>query len=200
MSGTPRTLSEMRATCTKAARGAGCPWGLAEEAGLAVRLLAAHGLPGGETLADLLQTPRCCACGGVADAPACGLAEMAGLLDDMPTMETSRENVAAPLLLVAACLQDTQTGRSWRVAWEDGAISCGPEGIEATGMPAPRIAREITISRAEPPANATPSDWRSRVVADESWATLEDLAARTYVPETEASRAAGAGPGSGDAD
>ena len=48
------SLSEIDATCKKAARGAGLSWGYAEEAGKAVRWLAAHQLPSTELLAAYL--------------------------------------------------------------------------------------------------------------------------------------------------
>ena len=44
------SLGELEALCRKAARGAGFDWGPAEEAGRAVRRLAAFGLPGAELL------------------------------------------------------------------------------------------------------------------------------------------------------
>ena len=48
------SLNEIEATCKRAARGAGLPWGLAEEAGKAARWLTARGLPGAEELAEVL--------------------------------------------------------------------------------------------------------------------------------------------------
>ena len=48
------SLAEIDAMGRKAARGAGLPWGLAEEAGRAARHLAAWGLPGPEALAALV--------------------------------------------------------------------------------------------------------------------------------------------------
>ena len=40
------SLGETAALATKAARGAGMPWGLADETGVAVSWLHAHGIPG----------------------------------------------------------------------------------------------------------------------------------------------------------
>ena len=40
------SLNEIEAIGKRAARGAGLPWGLAEEAGKAARWLTARGLPG----------------------------------------------------------------------------------------------------------------------------------------------------------
>jgi hypothetical protein len=51
------SLTEAEALATKAARGAGHPWGLAEEAGMAARWLHDHGHNGLALLADLLTDP-----------------------------------------------------------------------------------------------------------------------------------------------
>lgn len=56
------SLAEIDAQCRKAARGLGCPWGMAEEAGKAARQLAAHGLPGPEALATMLGARTACCC------------------------------------------------------------------------------------------------------------------------------------------
>jgi len=73
-----RSLAEIDATGRKAARGCGCPWGLAEEAGKSARWLASHGYPGAEALADLLNArDQCCTKGG---AP-CALLRAAALAD-----------------------------------------------------------------------------------------------------------------------
>jgi hypothetical protein len=71
-----RTLSEIRATATKAARGAGHDWGMAEEAGVATRVLESHDLPGVHVLARLLS--------GAGGAAQCGLRAMAALSDRLP--------------------------------------------------------------------------------------------------------------------
>ena len=52
--GTVYSLSELEAHAKKAVRGAGFAWGYAEEAAKAVRLLAAHQLPGAVVLATYL--------------------------------------------------------------------------------------------------------------------------------------------------
>ena len=49
------SLNEIEAMAKKAARGAGLPWGLADDAGRAVRWLCARGLGAAEALAELLE-------------------------------------------------------------------------------------------------------------------------------------------------
>ncbi|MDX8355833.1 DUF3726 domain-containing protein [Cognatiyoonia sp. IB215182] len=201
MSATVRTLSEIQATCGKAARGAGCPWGMAEEAGLAVRQLEANGLRGAAALATLLTNPRACQCDGSSGAPACGLAALVELSDAPPSAASHFGPVAAPLLLVAPCLMMACDGSGWRVEWPGGAISCSSAGVVQTGKPAPCIAETITVTRIDPAQHAGVSpDWRGRAVSDVAWKSLEALASHTYVPETDASRAKGAGPDTMDTD
>lgn len=48
------SLNEVQVTAKKAARGAGYPWGIAEEAGQAARWLCSHGLDGCAALAGVL--------------------------------------------------------------------------------------------------------------------------------------------------
>lgn len=185
-----RTLSEITTTCTKAVRGAGCPWGMAEEAGLAARLLSAHGLPGAEAVADLLATPRSCPCSNAEGAPACGLAEMVALLDAPPTTDLSLDDTAAPLLLLGFALAE---GGYWDLRWPGGAARCGPAGVSLCGeLPGP-IAR-VDLARSIEAEDMRPADWRSRPVKEGAWGALEDLAAQLLVPETTQSRASGAGP------
>ena len=49
------SLNEIEVMCKRAARGAGLPWGLAEEAAAASRFLTEVALPGADMLARLLE-------------------------------------------------------------------------------------------------------------------------------------------------
>ena len=196
-----RTLSEIAAVALKAARGAGCPWGFAEEAGHAVRRLESHSLPGVETLANLLHAPRACPCSGRSDAAACGIVELACLSDSVWQLNESgysrTDPVAGPLLLASPLLsQASITGRAYRLDADSFSLICSASGALQVGnsMSPPDIAG-IDISLVEPPAKAEPADWRSRSVPLESWQRLEAFAAKTLVPESDVSRARGAGPG-----
>ncbi|MEM8693621.1 MAG: DUF3726 domain-containing protein [Pseudomonadota bacterium] len=192
-----RTLSEIQATCTKAARGAGCPWGLAEEAGLAARVLEAHGLPGISTVADLFKTPRSCACDGKAPGRSCGLAKMAAVSDAPPQDVTVLGPVAGPLLLIAPGLMDDT--HVWHVDWLSGSVQTTTDGVAIKGAPPPTVAERLTIARTGLTRTAKPV-WQSRNVDAIAWTKLEALAARTYVPDTDASRLSGAGPADTDKD
>ena len=192
-----RTLSEIRATCAKAARGAGCDWGMAEEAGLAARILESHDLPGVRVLARLLSEGAGCASCRAAGS-ACGLRALAALSDRLPVLDGAppRGAVRAPLLLAApVILLAREQGAAYMLTWEGAVLRCAPGGVSAEGAVDAPSAACVTLQPAPGiPAEPRAPDWRSRSIAESDWDRLERLAARTLVPETEASRARGAGP------
>ena len=165
---------------------------------MAARLLHAHGLPGTQALADLFETPRNCNCNGSDGAPACGLAMLAELSDQTPTDPIAVGPVAAPLLLAVPFL--TEPAQTWSVAWGEGSVTCGPEGVSLCGDLAPRVAQRVAIEPSAAPPMAKAPSIRSQPIPIEIWQRLEALAARTYVPESRTSRSAGAGPGISDSD
>lgn len=192
---TARTLSEIRATCTKAARGAGCPWGLAEEAGVAAARLQAQGLPGAETLAALFETPRNCACSNSSGTALCGLKEMARF-SDLPPSEEQKINasLAAPLLFLAPMLDMSRDGSSWQMEWPDGQVSCDGNGLNWNGDQLPLVVNSLRIKRTGPTKDSNTPSPASQPVDPNAWDKLLASAAKTYVPETDQSRSAGAGP------
>ena len=189
MTSTHRALAEIQSTSLKAARGAGCPWGLAEEAGHATRLLEAHGLPGAKALATLLSSPRGCSCGSGTGA-ACGLFDMAGLMDAPPDPPVTVGPVVAPLLLLVPFFNGQQT---WHLTWDGGAAHIGPDGATLVGT-TPDHPTEVTARPVETWPKLSPPSLSGRMIDAEVWTCLEQFAARVYVPETAASRASGAGP------
>ncbi|MEL6521323.1 MAG: DUF3726 domain-containing protein [Pseudomonadota bacterium] len=185
-----RTLSEISATCSKAVKAAGCPWGMAEEAGLAARRLASVGLPGAEAVADLLTTPRQCACAGQMAAQRCGLAEMVRLMDKPPRGSVELGEIASPLLILGFALVE-QT--CWEIRWPGGSAICAKVGLTLYGdLPGPLAA--ISIAPLDDGEPVYRPDWRSRHVDPTKWRILETYAAQLLVPETTRSRATGAGP------
>ena len=196
---TRRSLSEISATARKAARGAGCEWGLADDAARAVRLCEAHGLQGAEMLAELLASDRSCRCGGgAAGAPACAIAVLADLSDRPPATTGAVRDlgpvVGAPLL--AGMLLDVaaETGLCFELAWPEGRIVVMADGLSARGEIGDGDVR-LTVVELVPPAGAlVRPDHDGRDVTDDAWRTLEALVARTHVPESDVSRARGAGP------
>lgn len=168
------TLAEITATGRKAARGCGCPWGIAEEAGAAARWLEARGMPGVEALAALVsEQETCCTQGGTPCALRLGasLADRAPLLGDDPLDIRAHNH---PLLILAQLGHAaTATGQSVTLHWG---------------------AERATLTPDSPPAQHAAS-----LVADAAWTTLKQRAHKTLVPATEASRA-GAGAGTHDRD
>ncbi len=210
------SLGEIEGLARKAARGAGFDWGMAEEAGKAVRWLAGLGLPGPEVLDAFLaaydRTPHAqmrpidvtasiwTAAGGPlcpisAGAALCDIAQDAGLPGEIEIPDC-----AHPLLLipfVAAASEDG--GHALHVVWEGGefAFASDVRGLATAPMaptgralirrgPAPDLPLPGCQLRYDPDAAAT--------------ARLTDLARRTYAPDTDASRISGAGAGLSDND
>ena len=157
-------------------------------------------------LARLLETPRACPCSGVADGPACGIVELARFSDGMADFDKACEalpaTIAGPLLLAVPLLNlACATGAAYRMETDGYALTCSASGVTVDDKAGkPPSAGTVTIRRAPVNAGANPPDWRSRAVSLDAWTTLEALAARTLVPETDASRASGAGPDVADKD
>lgn len=201
------SLSEIEAMARKAARGGGCPWGLAEEAGKVARWLAAHGLPGPEALAALLAAPRNCRCGGNDDAPLCPLSVGAQLSDEAAAVarsgRTELGTVAHPLLLLAqAGRSATALGIDLTLQWAGFSATCAPDGmsLEHAAARDAAVATDVVCLSGMSAGQARPPLAGSRPVTAAAIATLEAFAARTYAPATEASRRTGAGAANLDKD
>ena len=214
------SLNEIEALAKKATRGAGYSWGLAEEAGKATRWLCAMGLPGTEALSDLLnETDRqayatlCpqdisvtwAASGGTL----CPLATGASLCDLAHDLAGERVirigHVAWPVLLypyVAAAAD--MAGAALSLQW--------------AGVVMTRRDSQTWVSSADD-SFASHSDAHSAIIAPaqtpegrimrrgyrgdvslQAAEALNRLAHRTYAPETEERRLAGAGAGLTDND
>ncbi len=193
------SLTEIDALCRKAARGAGCPWGMAEEAGKAARWLASHSLPGPEALAALLDGPRNCRCGNGEQAPGCALSLGAQLSDNAEAIDSHGIEfgaVSQPLLMLA---QARQVATALRVPvalyWTGFRATCVPDGLlleHAQTQDTP-VAADVACTLAATPASPRPPSTGGRAVAPAVLDRLERLAALTYAPATDASRNSGAG-------
>ena len=204
--------NEIEALAKKAARGAGLSWGLAEDAGKAARLLAAH--PGGgiEAFVETLEArraaptafaaPRLCD-GGLRRASGarqglllCPLTVGAALCDLAATLQKSAtpfriDAVARPLLLwpfVARAARKTALAIEWkgaRVVVFAGAIIAG-------GEKNPPRAESVSII-VRPPPRIDPRPAGEIKIAPAIIARLEKLAARTLAPASDSSRAGAGG-------
>lgn len=208
------SLNEVEGLCRKAARGAGCSWGMAEEAGRAARWLAGVALPGPEALADLLArqdgaayatlcpadtgADRWQATGGTLCPVATGaaLSDSAAILGDA----TILGRVAHPLLLVPfVAAASGISGRALTLTWPGAAFHFADDLRGRVTSPAAQV-DTAQIRRATAP-DLPPLSCQLRYdLAPDMAARLGALAHRTYAPDTEQSRLGGAGAGLSDND
>ncbi len=204
------SLNEVEALARKATRGAGYSWGLAEEAGRAVRWLQAHGLEGAKTLAGLLAEKKAAApsqTGKVwtADTPLCPLTCGAALCDLAAEIVEDGLRFGPtrhPLLLApfAAWAADA-TLRPLRLTWTGADLSFGTRGVALHGPgPTSALTEEVELHPLPAPLPGTGPTQTRAALDPKTYATLDTLAQRTYAPATEASRLAGAGAGLTDND
>lgn len=213
------SLNEIESLARKATRGAGYSWGLAEEAGKATRFLCAAGLPGAEALAGWLTEydgsdyTTCCpdcenatwtSTGGLL----CPLITGAALCDRADSLEQGTgitlAATAYPLLLIPAVASASDlsttgltlswTGMTYTRANRESWIDADPAALSASRQE--RVT--ITLSDTRPGPRLHQS-YRGQLPA-EAAAILDGFAHRTYAPETEESRLAGAGAGLTDND
>lgn len=206
------SLGEVEALSRKAARGSGLNWGLAEEAGKATRWLEARGLPGIQALAGYLQEFEGTGWADVKPldatlpdwvAPAGRMSPLAAgsALCDLGISEDLRlNNLCWPLLCVPYMAWASDRGSiAWPgviFMWEDDTLyrSRTEEGT----LLAPCVEQTLLGETIEPGA---PCMLRHRTtVPDAAHVILTGFAARTYAPETDASRLSGAGAGLVDRD
>lgn len=200
------SLSEIDATCKKAARGAGLSWGYAEETGKAARWLAAHQLPGAELLAEYLTLREESPEDYRGSDPRCPLLTGASLCDaghDDSEKSIMSEHVVYPLLLLPYLVQLSQAaGMGLRIQWPDTHISCHDgvicikENASIASSEAAMVNCHWIEIEASSSINLTGVQNKGVVgqfIESSDWMALEKLAHFTYVPATEASRL-GAGP------
>jgi len=187
------SLSELEALVRDAAHGVGLSWALAEEAGAAVRWLAARQLPGAALAADWLERRDALDPAGLAPGGAGGVWFAPGeqlcpflagtALADHGRGELVLGPVAAPLLLAPfAALAARARGIGLELAWE-GALVClavDGEGWRAEG---PDLAADHAAGVSLHPASAAVQPGRPKPKRPELplalWRRLETLAARS---------------------
>ncbi|MEL6587719.1 MAG: DUF3726 domain-containing protein [Pseudomonadota bacterium] len=194
-----RTLSEIAALTLKAVRGAGCRWSLAEEAAMAVRVLEAHGLPGVATLDEVLRHPRACPCTGAKEGARCAIAALAALGDGTATLAPQAPvdlpHTQAPMMLIAPLLLAARRlEATFVLTWAGSEVTCALDGLRGDAAPCAAARPRVTRLLARPTGPARGPDTSSRALPQGAWNRLTRLADATLVPETEASRASGAGP------
>lgn len=191
------SVGESGALALKAARGAGMSWGQAEEASFAVRWLQQRGAPGVEALANYLASY------GTEAAAACPLAIGTALSDTAITPPTEIGMVHQPMLLIPF-VASIATNGPVRLSINDTFIDVFPDHFITLDTLADITVATGTVAITDSPITAfrAPADGSSPRVPDTTepaMANLANLAANTYAPATEESRA-GAGSGMSDND
>ncbi len=219
------SLNEIELTGRKAVRGAGLPWGLAEDAGRAVRWLEMVGLPGMAWLAGLLvRTDYKCLDDWRVRVLPTGWGNVSGLLSPLvvgPSLSDSvplcrQQNQSTITLQAVTCPQlcagylgitSLQTGIPVTLLWSHGSVHVEGDRVWYDGMQGPDLdehSYDLTVDLRPPDrlAHSTLGIARlgSRAVNDQVLGVLEALARRTYVKNTDMSRLSGAGAGLHDSD
>ncbi|MGJ8616580.1 MAG: DUF3726 domain-containing protein [Sulfitobacter sp.] len=208
------SLNEIEAHAKKAARGGGYDWGVAEEAGKAVRWLVSHGLSGAAALAAHLEQqahdgPPQTLDGDWSSATGvlCPLTAGVTLNDCADRLTAVRgqtmHDVAQPLLVVPfAAWAALHIKAPLTVAWNNVRATTNGYDLYLEGsedeLNTPQTSALQCVMAQSSHALAAPA-MRGNVSPD-VWAKLNTFAQRTYAPATEASRLLGAGAGVSDND
>ncbi len=206
------SLNEVEATAKRAARGAGYPWGLAEEAGKATRWLCAHGIDGTKSLAQLLEQglaaslknhrPVEMQSAWAGQGVLCPIITGALLSDRSDLLHAGPiriQKLAVPVFLLpfvasAARAQNnviTHTCDLFRAATDGDRLEAGQDWPSFSDHTQITLGGQLT----------TPRPHVTRATPDPvCWDTLNRFAHRTYAPATDESRLLGAGAGLSDND
>lgn len=184
------SLNEVETLSTKAARGAGFSWGLAEDIGRAARRIAVEDDNWGPALLSLFEDAQSFAPPeparakrwreGAADVSdgrlLCPIRTAALLLDDpLPAS-------ALPLTIIDVGLP----------VWVDAMLR---RSAMRVARPAPPLTPRADVAIEDRAGIAQPVSGRRGAIDERTLAALNSFAARTYVPESERSRVRGAGGG-----
>ena len=179
-------LGELETLGKKASRGAGFSWGEAEEAGQALRILAASGLPAASLFTRYLQAVE-----AERAAPAiCPIRLGCALVDgtDLGTFACAFPALLMPFVARRAASQ----GQAIALAGSTFRGCAGPDLAITIKAPAASC-NALSLE----PASSSPEltrIYRAHISTDDVEA-LNGFAHRTYAPETAERRAAGAGAG-----
>jgi len=213
------SMNEVEVLAKKAARGAGQSWGLAEETGKAVRMLAGQGIDTTGYLVTLLGANDGVAYSDIAPADVGGVWTAAGgqlcplvtgacLSDRAAEIGAGRvltlESIAFPVFLIPfAQAVARQSGRTIRLSWADVSVFADGTQVRVEGNESALTAAEVgraEICAVDTPAGHAMEQCDRAAMSQTAAAGLNGFAQRTYAPATEASRLAGAGAGLSDND
>lgn len=185
------SLNEVETFVQKAARGAGLPWGVAEDTGRAAAWIARRVGDWACPLLALLQMPPpdqespLLLAGWLADAARpCRIHRVAFPLWALPgLLATARRPISIRIADAELRCSPGEVPSATCLPEELAAIASGALTVEFPGAPMPPL-----------PHRMQPSHRRS-LVPVAAWRRLEALAHRTYVPASDHSRRTGAGAG-----
>lgn len=185
------SLNEVETLAQRAARGAGLPWGVAEDTGRAAAWIARRVGPWAGQLLALLETPP-----PAAESP---LLLAGWLADSGDPRQIPR--VTLPLWALPGLLATTT--RRVSIVLGNVELACNPgEDPGATrpadafaALPAAALALAFPPTPLPPLPYRLPEKYRRSLVPWAEWQRLQGLAQRTYVPASDHSRLTGAGAG-----
>ena len=205
------SLGETSALAVKAARGCGMSWGLADEAGYAVRWLQARALPGVAALCCYLNWR---ASGKLVDWPAevgatssyCPIQTGTALADGGITLDTQFSRVQNPLLMLPFIALRAGSNVI-RIELDKIRIDVNQMGAGCSHNKTAILVQNAICTLSTDPSDMLPITYFEayplpRVPSDATCCmnTLGRFAAKTYAPSTEQSRLRGAGAGLTDND
>ncbi len=215
------SLNEIEALLRKAARGAGLPWGLAEEAGRAARWLAMHGIGCLPIFAALFEQNdgrpydeiaimREEGCWRASGGTLCPLVAGAAIVDRATEIAGGRTvelaTVAWPILLAPfAATVAVATGARIALDWPGVRFTFTDARVRLDAALTVTHVASVPNGRCGPLGGAAQgtlmeSDLAGAVVDESAWSRLDRFVRRTYVPASAASRLKGAGAGLLDTD
>jgi hypothetical protein len=183
-------LNEVQAMVTKAARGSGLDWNFAADAGRAARWLERQGLDGcGSAYAALGDEP-----GTV--SPILTGAWCVDHARQLAAITRTETPVRAPVMFIGFAAQLARLRHGQPVGVEFHGSTWCTDGHSVSGPMEQPSSEPSNILLNLDATMGKPRPFCSRATPDpEDWAGLERLAALTYAPATDASRASGAGAG-----
>lgn len=206
------TLYEIETNVRKASVAVGLPFGLAEDCGQAAAWLAVQGYDGvhaalqsirlGMRKTDYKTNSAVEVEFRDAFVTVCGSSAIDLLVSgDVSTVRLMGAD--SPLLMIGyAGVSSVHHGQGYRVSFSNGSTATvSSNGVSLSGE-LPLAACDVTLSRhANIEAATKPTGEKpGLVVKDAVWREVMALAAKTYVPESQSSRAGGAGAGMTDND
>ena len=202
------SLGETAALATKAARGAGMPWGLADETGVAVSWLHAHGIPGLAALCRYLKWRDNGIVTQWPDRPAgaacyCPIALGTAYMDGAIPLTLATGTIREPVLMLPF-IAKRNTDQPMQVDLGDMSIHLSKDGFCSPYLNTALLISQAncTINHATDTAAMAPYELTQRVPSYffGCVAVLTEFAKKTYAPATDESRMAGAGAGLNDND